>query len=90
MNLTIQLSDEGAAALKQEAALRGLTLDEWVEALARKSSAANEAAEQLVTAGPISTRIRALWSAMPDDVRAQYPEGGANDIDRHVYGSPKR
>jgi Arc/MetJ-type ribon-helix-helix transcriptional regulator len=39
---------------------------------------------------PLSARIRNLWADMPADVRAEYPEGGAYQIDHHVYGLPKR
>ena len=39
---------------------------------------------------PLSARIREIWSDMPDEARAEYPEGGAFHIDHHVYGLPKR
>jgi Arc/MetJ-type ribon-helix-helix transcriptional regulator len=39
---------------------------------------------------PLSARIREIWADMPDDVRAEYPEGGAYQIDHHLYGLPKR
>jgi hypothetical protein len=89
VTLTIHLSDEGAAALQQEATLRGLTLDAWIEELARERSS-REAENQPANTGPVSARIRALWADMPDAAKAQYPEGGAMEIDRHVYGAPKR
>jgi hypothetical protein len=34
MNLTIELSDDKAAALKAQAAGRGLTVERWVEQIA--------------------------------------------------------
>jgi hypothetical protein len=39
---------------------------------------------------PLSARIREIWADLPDEVRAEYPEGGAYQIDHHVYGLPKR
>jgi hypothetical protein len=27
---------------------------------------------------------------MPAEVRAEYPEGGARQVDHHVYGLPKQ
>jgi Arc/MetJ-type ribon-helix-helix transcriptional regulator len=39
---------------------------------------------------PRAARIRDLWADTPADVRAEYPGGGAFQIDHHVYGLPKR
>lgn len=36
MNLTIELSDEKAAALKAQAAAQGLTVERWVEQIAEQ------------------------------------------------------
>jgi hypothetical protein len=38
----------------------------------------------------ISSRIREIWSGMPDDVRARLPKDGANQVDHYVYGLSKR
>jgi len=38
MSQTIELSDESAALLKEQAAARGLSVDAWVQALARESA----------------------------------------------------
>lgn len=43
MNLTIELSDEKAAALKAQAAARGLTVERWVEQLAEQQAAVQPA-----------------------------------------------
>ena len=39
MNLTIELSDEKAAALKAQAAALGLTVERWIEQLAERAFA---------------------------------------------------
>ncbi len=38
MNLTIELSDEKAAALKAQAAALGLTVERWIEQLAEQQA----------------------------------------------------
>jgi hypothetical protein len=40
MNLTIELSDEKAAARRAEAAARGLTVERWIEQIAEQHAAA--------------------------------------------------
>jgi hypothetical protein len=45
MHLTIELSDEKAAALRSQAEARGLTVERWVEQIA----------EQLAATQPVST-----------------------------------
>jgi len=42
MNLTIELSDESAARLKQQAEAHGLSLQAWVQALAQEKACAEE------------------------------------------------
>lgn len=42
MNLTIELSDENATRLKQQAAAHGLSLEAWVRELAHEKARANE------------------------------------------------
>ena len=43
MNLTIELSDEKAAALKAQAAAHGLTVERWVEQIAEQHAEAQPA-----------------------------------------------
>ena len=91
MTLKIHLPPEKAAALNAEAQALGLSVEQWVQRLVdeRLQSAASESDRQQVRR-PLSARIRELWADMPDDVRAAFPEGGARQIDHHVYGLPKR
>jgi hypothetical protein len=43
MNLTIEISDEKAAALKAQAAAHGLTVERWVEQIAEQQAEAQPA-----------------------------------------------
>jgi predicted transcriptional regulator len=43
MNLTIELSDEKAAALRAQAEARGLTVERWVEQIAEQHAEAQPA-----------------------------------------------
>ena len=43
MNLTIELTDEKAAALKAQAAAHGLTVERWVEKIAEQHAEAQPA-----------------------------------------------
>jgi hypothetical protein len=43
MNLTIELSDEQAAALKAQAAAHGLTVERWIEQIAEQHAEAQPA-----------------------------------------------
>ncbi len=42
MSQTIELPDESAALLRRQAAAQGLTLEAWVQALARGEAAVND------------------------------------------------
>jgi hypothetical protein len=43
MNLTIELSDEKAAALRAQAEARGLTVERWIEQIAEQQAEAQPA-----------------------------------------------
>jgi hypothetical protein len=89
----IHLPDDHAAALRMKAAAHGLTLEAWLQKLADEAPPGDDDTD--LGEGPepprsLSARIRGIWADMPGDVRAEYPEGGAHQIDHHVYGLPKR
>lgn len=91
MTVMLELSPEKEAALNAEAQAQGITADEWLQRLVEErlqNAIVRDNKDQ--PCRPLSARIRDLWSDMPDDVRAAYPEGGARQIDHHVYGLPKR
>lgn len=83
MTLTINLPDEQEAALNAKAQAEGVSAEQCAQQLL-KQALSPEGRK------PLAARIRELWSDMPDEVRAEYPEGGARQIDHHVYGLPKR
>lgn len=83
MILTINLPDEQEAALKAKAQAQGVSAEQYAQQLLQQ-------ALSLEARKPLAVRIRELWADMPEEVRAEYPEGGARQIDHHVYGLPKR
>ena len=93
MTLTINLPPEKEAALNAVAQAQGLTTEEWLQDLVeeRLHGVVEETSPSASQARrPLSARIREIWTDMPDEARAEYPEGGAYQIDHHVYGLPKR
>jgi hypothetical protein len=96
MTLTINLSEKLDAALKARARATGISEAGFVEKVLEQVLDPNlrPFEEQAPVSGPkqsrpLSARIREIWSDMPDEARAEYPEGGAFQIDHHVYGLPK-
>jgi plasmid stability protein len=83
MTLTINLPDEQEAVLQAKAQAQGVSAEECARQLLQQ-------ALSMEGKGPLAARIRKLWSDMPEEVRAEYPEGGARQIDHHTYGLPKR
>jgi hypothetical protein len=96
MTLTINLSEKLDAALKAEARAAGTSEAGFVEKVLEQVLDPNPLPlkEQTPVSGPpqsrpLSARIREIWSDMPAEERAEYPQGGAFQIDHHVYGLPK-
>jgi hypothetical protein len=85
MTLTIQLPEEQEAALKAKAAARGVSTEEYARlVLDQDLKAAGQGRRH------ISEVFREIWGDVPDEVRAQLPADGADQIDHYVYGVPKR
>ena len=82
MTLVIDLPDEQEAALKARAQAQGVSAEQCAQQLLKQALSSEHKT--------LSAKIRELWSDMPEEVRAEYPEGGARQIDHHVYGLPKR
>jgi hypothetical protein len=89
MTVTIQLSDEQAAALQAQAAQEGLTVEGWLQQLAeqhihwRFSACASE--------------DRPIWDVILDNMKdvppaefEKLPKDGASQHDHYLYGYPKR
>ena len=70
MSQTIELSDESAALLKQQAAAHGLSLDEWVQALAREKARTDEVQPGWQKAQAAAARILEIQKRVKPD-----PEG---------------
>ena len=88
MTLTIHLSEKLDAALKAHARASGVSEAGFVEKVLEQVLAPRPFEEQASVSGlkqprALSARIREIWSDMPDEARAEYPEGGAYQIDHH-------
>lgn len=89
MKVNIELTDQQAAALKEQAETKGLTVDAWLMRLAEQYAQS-----------PISSRPadqRPIWEIILDnmkDVPAEefdrLPLDGASEHDHYLYGHPKR
>ena len=97
MTLTINLSEKLDAALKAQARATGISEAGFVEKVLERVLDPNPLPLKEQTPvpdpkqpRPLSARIREIWSDMPAEARAEYPPGGAFQIDHHVYGLPKK
>jgi hypothetical protein len=72
MSQTVELSDEGVALLKQQAKAHGLSLDEWVLALAREKARIDDGQFRQQRAQAAVTRILEIQKRVRPD-----PEGWA-------------
>jgi hypothetical protein len=70
MSQTIQVSDEGAALLKRQAIAHGVSVDAWVEALAREKENVEEWPLNRDHATAAAARILRIQSRVKPD-----PEG---------------
>jgi hypothetical protein len=83
MTVTIELSDEQAAALRAKAASAGLSLEEWIRGLAEKAPA-------LTPGCHIADAILENMRDVPPEIMARMPEDGASQHDHYIYGWPKK
>ncbi len=93
MTVTIQLSDEQAAALETQAAAEGLPIDVWLQRLAEQYAHTPEPRANEPAAGterPIWETITERMKRLPAEVFEQLPRDGASEHDHYLYGSPKR
>ena len=67
MSQTIELSDESAALLKQQAAARGLSVDAWVQALAREKARSDEVRSSRQKAQAAAARILEIQKRVKPD-----------------------
>ena len=86
----IELPDEEAAALKARAAAKGLSLEEWLRALAAENDVLKQRPSASERRRHISEVIRERMGKVPPQIMAQMPKDGASQHDHYIYGLPKR
>jgi hypothetical protein len=84
MTLTIKLSDEQAIALQGKAAAEGLSLEEWIQKLAKPEPPVSRPVQH------IADIIVESMKDIPPGIMLTMPEDGANQHDHYIYGWPKR
>jgi hypothetical protein len=80
----IELPDEQAAVLKAKAAAEGLSLEAWLQKLAREERPPGPAHRHI--ADVILDNMRDV----PPEVMARMPKDGASQHDHYIYGWPKK
>lgn len=88
MTLILELADNKEITLKARALSQGVSAEEYATRVLDRELEQPEI-PNTASQRPLSARIRDIWKDMPADERAEYPEGGAYQIDHHVYGLPK-
>jgi len=84
MTLTLQLSDEQAAALQAKAAAEGLSLEAWIVKLAEPDPPATPPRQH------IARFIAESMKDVPPEIMATMPTDGASHHDHYIYGWQKR
>jgi len=84
MTLTLQLSDEQAAALQAKAAAEGLSLEAWIVKLAEPDPPATPPRQH------IARFIAESMKDVPPEIMATMPTDGASQHDHYIYGWQKR
>jgi hypothetical protein len=88
VTLTLQLTDEQAAALQSKALAEGLSsVEEWIEKQAAPIGSAPFTEKPLYAAAQI---ILDSMCDVPPELMATMPVDGASQHDHYLYGWPKR
>ena len=85
MTLTIDLSDEQAAALQTKAAAEGLSPEEWIRKIAEPQTPEPPASRPF---RHIADRIVETMKDVPAEIMATMPSDGASQHDHYIYGWP--
>ena len=80
----IELSDEHAAVLRAKAAAEGLSLEAWLQKLAKKERPPSRPHRH------IADVIVENMKDVPPEIMARMPEDGASQHDHYIYGWPKK
>jgi len=90
MTLTIDLPDDVAAAIKNQAAAQGLSVEDWLQELATRHLQSDRTSEEAQKPRRrISEVIADIVADAPPEL-ANLPRDGASQVDHYVYGLPKR
>ena len=87
MTLTLQLSDEQAAALEARAAAEGLSVEAWIKKQATPMASKPPVEKPLQTAADI---VLFHMRQVPPEIMATMLTDGASQHDHYIYGWPKR
>lgn len=90
MTVTIQLSDEQAAALQAQAAEEGVSVNTLLQRLAEDYAQSRVASANEPSGRPVWAIISDRMKLVPSDVFEKLPHDGASEHDHYLYGSPKR
>ena len=90
MTVTIELSDEQAAALQAQAAEEGVSVDVLLQRIAEQYAQSRLSLVDLQTNLPVWEVITERMKAVPPEVFERLPHDGASEHDHYLYGSPKR
>jgi hypothetical protein len=90
MTITIQLSDEQAAALEAQAAKEGLSVETWLQRLAEQYAQSRLPEAQHANNRPVWQIVAEAMQDVPDEVLQRLPGDGASEHDHYLYGWPKR
>ena len=90
MTVTIELSDEQAAALQARAAEEGVSVDVLLQRIAEQYAQSRLSLVDLQTNLPVWEVITERMKAVPPEVFERLPHDGASEHDHYLYGLPKR
>ena len=80
----IELPDEQAAVLKAKAAAEGLSLEAWLQKLAKEERPRSRPLRH------IADVILENMKDVPPEIMACMPQDGASQHDHYIYGWPKK
>lgn len=90
MTVTIELSDEQAAALKAHAEEEGLSVEAWLQRVAERYAQSRLPEAQPADNRPAWQIVAEAMQDVPEEVLQRLPTDGASEHDHYLYGWPKR
>ena len=90
MTVTIELSDEQAAALKTQAEQEGLSVEAWLQRVAELYAQSRLPEAQPANNRPVWQIVLDAFKDVPEEVWERIPTDGASEHDHYLYGTPKR